>query len=137
MWLVLGVMSELEKIAKQAYPPLIGINSITRIIDACWNGKAATDVPVMFKDVPSTIIDKETLALIQVVDLHAAMDHTATAVGSATLFRSLMRPLTSLDLILAKQESVRELESNDKLRNAIGEYRDLPPALKCGASCEV
>jgi len=115
-------MSELEKIAKQAYPPLIGINSITRIIDACWNGKAATDVPVMFKDVPSTIIDKETLALIQVVDLHAAMDHAATAVGSATLFRSLMRPLTSLDLILAKQESVRELESNDKLRNAIGEY---------------
>ncbi|HIJ18838.1 TPA: hypothetical protein HA372_04085, partial [Candidatus Woesearchaeota archaeon] len=115
-------MSELEKIAKQAYPPLIGINNITRIIDACWNGKAATDVPVMFKDVPSTIIDKETLALIQVVDLHAAMDHAATAVGSATLFRSLMRPLTSLDLILAKQESVRELESNDKLRNAIGEY---------------
>lgn len=115
-------MSELEKIAKQAHPPLIGINNITRIIDACWDGKASTDISVMFEGVPSTIIDKETLRLIQVADLHAAMDHTATAVGSATLFRSLMRPLTSLELILAKQESIRELESNDGLRNAIGEY---------------
>ncbi len=41
---------------------------------------------------PLTVIDKETLKLIQVLQLHMAIDYTRSAKGSAVLLRSLIRP---------------------------------------------
>ncbi len=76
----------------------------------------------MFDNLPETVIDKQTLLLIQIYDLYKAVDHSTTATGSATLFRSLIQPPTSLELILAKQEAVQELQSDDRLRNAVAEY---------------
>ncbi len=71
---------------------------------------------------PKKVVDRNTLKLIQIRDLFKATDYTTTATGASTLFRSLTNPLTSLELILAKQESLRELEADDKLRNSIKDY---------------
>ena len=77
---------------------------------------------LFFNILPETIIDKETLRLIQVSDLHESIDHTDTAIGSAVLYRSLMQPPTSLELIHAKQESLMEIEADDNLRQALDDY---------------
>ena len=77
---------------------------------------------LIFEQLPETVVDKESLRQLQIDDLFAAMNHTRTAAGAATLYRSLLQPLSSLDLILAKQESLRELEGNDRLRNAVADY---------------
>jgi DNA mismatch repair ATPase MutS len=71
---------------------------------------------------PQTVLDNETLYLVQIGDLHNAVKRTQTGVGEATLFRSLIRPPTSLELIHAKQEALREMASNDVFRNAVAEY---------------
>ena len=77
---------------------------------------------VMFEHAQETVIDKESLRLIQVEDLHKAVDHTITATGSATLFQSLIRPPADAEFVWAKQEGVGELRSDDRLRQAIGDY---------------
>jgi len=107
-----------EMIFSFQYTPLIKINENKRV----FTDDQGVDLKAMFEVIPETVIDKQTLELIQIFDLHKALDYTITSVGSATLFRSLMQPPTSLKLILAKQESVRELESNVLLRKAMAEY---------------
>lgn len=54
--------------------------------------------------------------------LFKAVNHTKTRTGAAVLFRSLVQPLSSLDLIHAKQESVREIERNSTLRKELADY---------------
>ena len=76
----------------------------------------------MFDLVPETIVDKRTLLMVEIHDLFKAVDQTKTMVGSARLFHSLMNPSESIELIHAKQESLMEIEANDKLRSAIEEY---------------
>jgi len=76
----------------------------------------------MFDLVPESIVDKRTLLMVEIHDLFKALDHTRTMVGSARLFHSLVNPSESIELIHAKQESLMEIEANDKLRNAIEEY---------------
>jgi len=71
---------------------------------------------------PSQIIDQETRRLIQVLDLHEAIDHTETATGSALLMRSLLQPPTDLHYIRSRQESLDEIASNDKLRCALMDF---------------
>ena len=68
------------------------------------------------------IVDGTTLSAIDVKDLFRAVDHTKTRTGAATLFRSLVRPLDSLELILEKQNSVRELRENRRLGKALIDY---------------
>lgn len=114
-------MGDLEDITRNAYEPLVDINANERVFDVGDRG-LSIDLPTIFKNLPATIIDKQTLLLIQLGDLHQAVDYTTTGTGSATLFRSLMQPPTSLDLILAKQASVGELEADDKLRNSLADY---------------
>ncbi len=70
---------------------------------------------------PLSVIDKETLKLIQVLRLHESIDHTLSTTGSSVLLRSLIQPGMDLDYIRSKQESLREIASNDRLRN-----RDYP-----------
>lgn len=76
----------------------------------------------MFDLLTESVIDKRTLKMIEIHDLFRAVDHTMTMVGAARLFYSLNKPSKSLKLIQAKQESLKELESNDRLRNALEEY---------------
>ena len=68
---------------------------------------------------PLSVIDIETLKLIQVLRLHKAIDHTMSCTGSAILLRSLVQPSTDLDYIRSKQESLKEIASNEKLRQAL------------------
>lgn len=82
------------------------------------------DRKVMFEHIPETVIDKESLILIQVDDLHRAVDHTITATGSAELYRSLIHPPAKAEMVWAKQESVAELRSDDRLRQSIVDYLD-------------
>ena len=71
---------------------------------------------------PLAVIDAETLKMIQVLRLHRAVDHTRSATGSAVLLRSLIQPPTDLHLIRSKQDSVREIASNDSLRRSLNDY---------------
>ncbi len=119
--LFLSIMASLENIAGSGYESLVRVNEDSRIFNVRFKG-LSVDLTMLFKNLPATIIDKQTLLLIQIADLHHAVDHTSTVTGSATLFRSLMQPPTSLDLVLAKQDSVKELEGDDKIRNAIADY---------------
>jgi len=63
------------------------------------------------------IIDETTFRTIEVDKLYDALNHATTQIGTATLYRSLAQPLRSPELIRAKQDAVRELESNVTLRN--------------------
>lgn len=65
------------------------------------------------------VIDDGTFRTIEVDKLFGAMDHATTRIGSATLYRSLARPLTSAELICAKQDALRELESDARLREGL------------------
>ena len=62
------------------------------------------------------IIDDITFRTIEVDKLFDALNHATTRIGQATLYRSLAQPLGSADLIRAKQDALRELESNAMLR---------------------
>ena len=68
---------------------------------------------------PPSVLDAETLQLIQVPQLHQAIDHTQSATGSAALLRSLIQPSTDLAYIETKQEALREIEANDSLRQVL------------------
>ena len=46
---------------------------------------------------PLSVIDAETLKLIQVLRLHTTIDHTVSTTGAAVLLRSLIQPSTDLD----------------------------------------
>jgi DNA mismatch repair ATPase MutS len=83
---------------------------------------AKFDRQLYLKQCPLSVIDKETLKMIQVLRLHEAVDYTRSATGSAVLLRSLIRPGTNLSYIRSKQESLGEIASNDRLRGAL---RDL------------
>ena len=72
-----------------------------------------------WQQTPVTVIDKESLKLIQVLRLHKIIDHTLSATGSATLLRSLIQPSTNLHYIRSKQASLREIAANDKLRRSL------------------
>ncbi len=71
---------------------------------------------------PLTVIDKETLKLTQVLQLHKAIDHTRSSTGSAVLLRSLIQPGTDLNYIRSKQESLNEIASNNKLCQALEDF---------------
>jgi len=67
------------------------------------------------------VIDPASLELIQVLELHKAIDHTHSATGSAVLLRSLLQPSTDLHYIRSKQASVGEILSDDRLRQFLAD----------------
>lgn len=71
---------------------------------------------------PLRVIDKESLKMIQVLQLHNAVDHTETATGSAVLLRSLVQPSINPFYIQAKQDSLREIASNARLCQSLTDY---------------
>ncbi len=86
----------------------------------------------MFKLLSESIINKRTLQMVEIHELFSAVNHTKTHIGAARLFHSLNTPSESLELILAKQESLKEIESNDKLASALEDYLD---AYQKGEKC--
>jgi len=111
-------MNDFEELVHDTYKPLIDIGGIVPY-------HCDSDIILlshMFDNLDETIIDKTSLQQIEIKELFEATNHTITVTGAATLLRSLMQPPTSLDLILAKQESLREIEADDMLRQSIEDY---------------
>jgi DNA mismatch repair protein MutS len=65
------------------------------------------------------VIDTASFQSIEVDKLFDSVNHAATVTGQATVYRSLVQPLASAGPIRAKQEAVRELESNPALRQGV------------------
>ncbi len=76
----------------------------------------------LFCALEKTVVDETTLRLIQVDDLFTALNYTTTKMGAATLYRSLLQPPTLREHVLAKQDGLRELEANDRVRQAVEDY---------------
>jgi DNA mismatch repair protein MutS len=85
------------------------------------NNDVFVDLPYV-EHSPFAAVDKETIQLIQVEDLHKAVDRTTTRLGSAVLFESLVHPPTDHSLILAKQQAVAELRRDPLLRRSVQDY---------------
>ena len=102
------------------FEPLIITNDTQRFITPGDDREPAKLSRELFlKCCPPTVIDNESLKMIQVLRLHKAIDHTQSATGSAVLLRSLVQPSTDLDHIRSKQEALSEIAANDRLRQAL------------------
>ena len=75
--------------------------------------------PVPAATAAAGVVDEITFRTIEVDRLFETLDHTATRIGQACLYRSLAQPLAEDALILAKQEALRELEENSALRDGL------------------
>ena len=101
---------QLERLVHDSYQFLFGLDEDGSIYDD----------PIFLTDLLSSkIVDETTLFAIDISDLFDAINHTQTRTGAATLFRSLLQPLGSLELIREKQNSVKELENDEKLRKEL------------------
>lgn len=80
------------------------------------------DYPQLKERMPDRIMDDISWDLIEVESLFSVMDHTKTKIGRKVLYRSLANPPTSLELIRAKQDSLREVEDNNELRERLNSY---------------
>ena len=106
-----------------AVEPLIVTNDKQNFIRHSGRAESATLKRHVFARLcPLTVLDKETLKMIQVLRLHESIDHTETATGSAVLLRSLLQPSTDLAYIQSKQEAMREVSANDALRRRLQDY---------------
>ncbi|MGC9345964.1 MAG: hypothetical protein ACP5ER_04135, partial [Candidatus Bathyarchaeales archaeon] len=106
-------MSKLEKLVHSSYKNLFDIDSEGAIYD---------DPSRMTGQLSPRIVDETTLFAIDIPYLFNAINYTQTKTGAATLFRSLVKPLDSLELILEKQNSIKELEKDRKIREALNGY---------------
>jgi DNA mismatch repair protein MutS len=109
-------MSELEKLVHASYEGLLSIDGEGAIYD---------DPHHLISKSSPRIVDESTLSAIDLSDLFSAINYTQTKTGAATLFRSLVEPLDSLELISEKQNSLRELENDKKKRDALSDYLNL------------
>ncbi|UOA08309.1 DNA mismatch repair protein MutS [Methylobacter sp. S3L5C] len=65
------------------------------------------------------VIDESAFNTIEVDKVFDAVNHAATTIGQAVLYRSLTQPLATLDEIKAKQDAVEELRNNSALKEAL------------------
>ena len=112
----------IERKIANAEPLIVSNDKKILIRHGAHREPARLDRQLFVKRCPLAVIDKETLKMIQVLRLHEAIDHTQSATGSAVLLRSLVQPGTDLQHIRSKQESVREIASNDTLRRALRDF---------------
>jgi len=106
-------MANLEKLVHDSYENLFNTDKEGTIYD---------DPSHVSSLMPPRIVDENTLTAIDVKELFNAVNHTKTRTGAATLFRSLIRPLDSLELILEKQNSLKELEKDASKAEALTTY---------------
>lgn len=62
------------------------------------------------------VLDESTFNTIEVDRLFDAANYASTIAGQATLYRSLADPLSSVEAVTAKQDALKELDSNADLR---------------------
>lgn len=79
----------------------------------------------LFQAETGEVADKETLRLIHVDDLFGVINHTSTATGAAFLYRSLIDPPVSGELVRERQESLLELSENPALADELDKYISL------------
>ena len=65
------------------------------------------------------VIDETAFNTIEIDKVFETVSHATTTVGQATLFRSLCQPLSDIKEIKAKQDAVKELEKNQKLKEQV------------------
>src|SRR5574337_351454 len=65
------------------------------------------------------VLDESTFNTIEVDRLFDAVNHASTIAGQAMLYRSLAHPLSSVEAISAKQDALKELDSDADLRARI------------------
>ena len=107
----------------EIFEPLIQTNDQKNFIRLSGHQEPAKLSRKLFLQLcPLPVIDKETLGLIQVLRLHKAIDHTLSFTGSAVLLRSLVQPSKDIDYIQSKQEALKEISSNKKLRQALQDF---------------
>ncbi len=112
-----------KKKKSENFEPLIITNDKKNVIRHSEDPKPAIlSRQLYLKLCPPKVIDKESLRMIQVLQLHNAINHTETATGSAILLRSLVQPSTNPYYIQSKQESLSEIESNDRLCQSLTDY---------------
>lgn len=76
----------------------------------------------IFEGFHKPVADELTLKLLEIDMMFNTIDYTKTKIGSATLYRSLIQPSTNLEFILARQDALKELESNPKIRESLDEF---------------
>ena len=107
----------------EIYTPLIHTNDQKNFISPGGQQKPPKLSRKRFAQLcPLSVSDQETLKLIQVLRLHKTIDHTTSITGSAVLLRSLVQPSTDLAYIRSKQESLKEIVSNERLCKALQDF---------------
>lgn len=107
----------------EGYESLIVVNDKKNFIRHEGHHKPAIFNRQMFLQVcPAAVVDLETLKMIELLQLHSAIDQTQSATGSAVLLRSLIQPGTDLQSIRSKQEALNEIASDDSLRQALEDF---------------
>ena len=69
-----------------------------------------------------TVLDPKTYDAIEAERLFSKINHTQTQVGQMCLYRSLTRPLSDALALQHKQDALREIESNTKIREALNHF---------------
>jgi len=77
---------------------IIELNYQNEIVDEASKDNAVS-THKMLDLLPETVVDKRTLEVVEIHDLFKSIDHSATHVGSARLFHSLMNPSENIELI--------------------------------------
>ena len=65
------------------------------------------------------VIDQTAFNTIEIDKVFDSVNHAATTVGQATLYRSLCKPLSDIKAIKAKQDALHELEKNPQLKSQL------------------
>ena len=65
------------------------------------------------------VVDESAFNTIEVDALFDTVNYATTRIGQATLYRSLSRPIESLEAVQDKQNAVTELQENETLRKQI------------------
>lgn len=114
----------IEELVRKTHPKLLELGGIAPYLDTaeyCGNSLAVLHQTYR-NSLPTTLVDKTTLGQIELEEFFSAVNHTETMVGAATLLTSLSQPLISLELIHAKQESLKEIDADDKLRQKLEDF---------------
>ncbi len=68
------------------------------------------------------VMDQETYQSLEVPRLFSALNRTQTRIGATVLLRSLANPLTEIDEIKAKQETLKGLQKDAALKSHLETY---------------
>ncbi len=72
-----------------------------------------------FSATGESVIDESTFNAIEIDRLFDSVNHSETVIGQATLYKSLIRPLSDIEAITEKQTALNELTHKPDLRKKI------------------